>query len=301
MSIATDDELKRVRAQYPAWADRYRALSDGSAPGTVRTPQRVRDLARQLANGQNGPYEIAAATERYLRTAYTYATTVPEPPPNTDVTDYFLFTTKQGYCEYYATAMTVLLRADGIPARVVNGYLPGVRQADGRWLSRESQAHAWVEVYFPGYGWITFDPTPRPDVPPIKRNGPMMPAPLPTPTPAPVPEAAAGAAAPTPTPPPMNDPVQLARPNSANDGPNINPWWFFGPLLALGFFGIIAGAVAWWWLAPLRGLRLGARWYFRLQRSAGLLGGPVNRKPPRRMSLRRQWARNSPPLVGPRP
>ncbi len=271
-SVATAAELGRVRAQYPAWADRYRTLPDGSAPGTVRTPQRVRDLARQLANGQNGPYAIADATERYLRTAYTYATTVPEPPANTDVTDFFLFTTKQGYCEYYATAMTVLMRANGIPARVVNGYLPGIRQADGRWLSRESQAHAWVEVYFPSHGWITFDPTPRPDVPPIQRGPTTAPAPVPTPMPAPAPDAAVPGVAPTPTPNPADDPAQLTRPDGAENGPRINPWWLFGPLLALLLGGVVAAAVAWWWLAPLRGLRLGARWYFRLQRSAGLLG-----------------------------
>src|SRR6185312_4519207 len=113
------------------------------------------------------------------------------PPANRDVTDYFLFDAKAGYCEYFATAMTVLLRADNIPARMVTGYLPGARQADGRFLSRESQAHAWVEVYFPQYGWITFDPTPRPDVAPIVRgDGSTTPAPTLAPAPAPAPAAA---------------------------------------------------------------------------------------------------------------
>lgn len=272
VSTATGDELGRVRGQqYPAWADRYRALPDGSIPGTIRTPQRVRDLARQLAAGQNNPYEVAAATERYLRTAYTYATVVSDPPANTDVTDYFLFTSKQGYCEYYATAMTVLLRANGIPARVVNGYLPGARQADGRFLSRESQAHAWVEVYFPGYGWVSFDPTPRPDVPPLQRPGRTMPAPTPTPTPAPAPEAA-GAVAPTPTPLPATTPNDPTRPNGDEGRFRVNPWWFLAPLLAFGLLGMIAGVFAWLWFAPLRGLSVAAQWYFRLQRSAGWLG-----------------------------
>ncbi len=127
-------------AQYPAWADRYRALPDGTQPNTIRTPQRVRDLAGQIVNtlpaNERDPYNIAAATERYLRSAanFTYATVVDDPPAKADVADYFLFTSKRGYCEYYATAMAVLLRADGLPTRVVNGYLPGARQA-GRALS----------------------------------------------------------------------------------------------------------------------------------------------------------------------
>ena len=73
--------------------------------------------------------------------------------------DCFL-TIKKGYCEYFATAMVMLLRELNVPARYVVGYLPGQKQADGSWLVERSAAHAWVEVYFPNHGWLEFDPTP---------------------------------------------------------------------------------------------------------------------------------------------
>ena len=151
--------------------------------------------ARNWRAASGNPYDIATGIERYLRTTYAYATVINNPPANRDVADYFLFDAKEGYCEYFATAMTVLLRANSIPARVVTGYLPGARQADGRFLSRESQAHSWVEVYFPQYGWITFDPTPRPDVAPIVRGSRASTAPEPPPAPAPAPAPAAAATA----------------------------------------------------------------------------------------------------------
>jgi hypothetical protein len=166
--------------------------------------------------------------------------------------------------------MTVLLRADGIPARVVTGYLPGARQPDGTFLSRESQAHAWVEVWFPQYGWIMFDPTPRPDVPPIQR-GPLSQPPLPTPTPAsapttaPAPQPAApnGAA---PTPPP----TASAAPLPEKGGWHFSPLLFLIPLT----LALLWGLAAWYWFLPLRGLAPAAQWYARLQRSAKLLGVP---------------------------
>ena len=73
----------------------------------------------------------------------------------------FLFVRRAGHCEYFASAMTVMLRAEGIPARYVTGFAPGeYNDVGGDYIIRESDAHAWVEVYFPGFGWITFDPTP---------------------------------------------------------------------------------------------------------------------------------------------
>jgi len=276
-SDATPEQLRQVPAQYPAWTDRYRALPDGAQPNTIKTPQRVRDLAAQLATqlpaNARDPYDLAAATERYLRSdAFTYATVVDDPPAKQDVADYFLFNSKRGYCEYYATAMAVLLRADGLPARVVNGYLPGARQPDGRFLSRESQAHAWVEVYFPKYGWIMFDPTPRPDVPPLTRGPNTVP---PTPAPLPTPEAQPQAVASTPEPPPVT-PVNPVRPNDAS-GFHLpfDPRWLLLPLAILLLMGAGIGAVAWVWFAPLRGLPPGAGWYVRLQRSARWLGVPA--------------------------
>lgn len=266
LSTATADQLRAAATSYPPWLDRYRTLPGGSSQGAIAIPQRVKDLAAQLARDQRDPYDIAAAIERYLRATYGYATVVGTPPANRDITDYFLFDAKEGYCEYFATAMTVLLRANSIPARMVTGYLPGARQADGRFLSRESQAHAWVEVYFPQYGWVTFDPTPRPDVPPITRGAggatPEPPAPAAAPAPSP-------AAAQPQAPPAAQPPVGSL--NAGRDGGfHISPLFLLIPVTLLALWGL----AAWYWFLPFRGLAPAAQWYVRLQRSARWLGVP---------------------------
>jgi transglutaminase-like putative cysteine protease len=122
-------------------------------------PKRVRDLAHTVAAGQSSPYDQALAVEEYLRTETTYALDVPATPPGRDFVDYYLFDLKRGYCSYSATAMVVMLRTLGISARWVQGFAvaPGQAVVDLPWAN----AHAWVEAYFPGYGWATFDPTPR--------------------------------------------------------------------------------------------------------------------------------------------
>jgi uncharacterized protein YqcC (DUF446 family) len=85
---------------------------------------------------------------------------VPAPPPNRDVVDYFLFDAKRGYCDYYATALVVLARAAGLPARLVVGYASGsFNSFTGQYIVVEADAHSWVEIYFPDYGWIEFEPT----------------------------------------------------------------------------------------------------------------------------------------------
>ena len=265
ISTATADQLRNAATAYPQWLDRYRILPNGSAPNTIATPQRVKDLAAQLASGQRDPYDIATGIERYLRTTYGYATVISNPPANRDVADYFLFDAKEGYCEYFATAMTVLLRADNIPARMVTGYLPGARQADGRFLSRESQAHAWVEVYFPQYGWITFDPTPRPDVSPITRGaGSTEPEPPPPPAPAP-----ASAQPPAPSTTPAQQPTASLS-AGRDSGFHFSPLLLLIPLTLLAFWAL----GAWYWFIPFRGLAPAAQWYARLQRSARWLGVP---------------------------
>jgi hypothetical protein len=116
-------------------------------------------LARDLTATQPTAYDRAKAIEAYLRT-FPYDLNVPTPPPGRDVADYFLFDLQRGYCDYYATAMVVLARAAGLPARLVVGYATGFYDsANGRYLVTEADAHAWVEIYFAGYGWIEFEPT----------------------------------------------------------------------------------------------------------------------------------------------
>jgi transglutaminase-like putative cysteine protease len=127
-------------------------------PETV--PQRVKDLAARLTQGAASPYDKALRLQEYLRITYAYNLDVPAPPPNRDVVDYFLFEAPGGFCSYYATAMTVMLRSQGVPARVVAGFATG--EYDGllrKYRVPARSAHAWVEVYFPTYGWIEFEPT----------------------------------------------------------------------------------------------------------------------------------------------
>lgn len=121
---------------------------------------RVADLAREVTRKSRTPHEMAQAVERHLRQDYQYSLDA-----GTDASDSpleeFLFTRKTGYCEHYATAMVVMLRTLGIPARLVTGFLPGEWNDFGNYYTvRQRDAHAWVEVFFPRSGWITFDPTP---------------------------------------------------------------------------------------------------------------------------------------------
>jgi transglutaminase-like putative cysteine protease len=131
-----------------------------------RLDPRVAELARQITARAATPYDKAVAIERYLRTNYRYTLNLTG-RPGEDALARFLFVNRAGHCEYFASAMTILLRTLGVPARYVNGFLPGEYNDVGNdYIIRASDAHSWVEVYFPGYGWLTFDPTPAaPDVP----------------------------------------------------------------------------------------------------------------------------------------
>ena len=121
---------------------------------------RVEQLARQITANAATPYDKATAIEIYLRTRFGYTLDLTGKPEE-DALARFLFVTRSGHCEYFASAMTVMLRTLGVPARVVNGFLPGqYNDIGGDYIVRASDAHTWVEVYFPGYGWLTFDPTP---------------------------------------------------------------------------------------------------------------------------------------------
>ncbi len=120
----------------------------------------VRDLAREVTGKSSTPFEKILAVEEHLRAQYRYSLDLNTTLSTTPLDD-FLFTRKTGYCEHYATAMVVLLRTLGIPARLVTGFLPGEWNDVGNYyVVRQRDAHAWVEVYFPKSGWITFDPTP---------------------------------------------------------------------------------------------------------------------------------------------
>ncbi|WP_379127616.1 DUF4129 domain-containing transglutaminase family protein [Paenibacillus sp. sgz500958] len=126
-------------------------------------PTRVRELADRLTSSADSRYDAAVSVMNYLKTHYTYTLDTKVPPAGADFTDDFLFEVTKGYCVHFATAMTVLLRSADIPARYVKGYGPGTLEVGSvppRYTVTQGDAHAWVEVYFPGAGWVPFDPTP---------------------------------------------------------------------------------------------------------------------------------------------
>lgn len=144
----------RIGEAYPDWvSSRYLQL-----PDTVT--ERTRELARSITQGLDNPYDKAVAIQNWLRENISYNLNVEAPPDGRDAVDWILFESRQGYCNYYATAMVVMLRTLGIPARFSAGYAQGEWNAEyGVFRVRERDAHAWPEVFFPGYGWVEFEPT----------------------------------------------------------------------------------------------------------------------------------------------
>lgn len=153
MAAADEDSLRAAGTDYPEWIKaRYLQLLDS-------LPQRVRDLAEEITHDKTNPYDKASALEEYLR-QIKYNSMIESPPSNQDLVDWFLFDLQEGYCDYYASAMVVMARVVGIPARVAVGYGRGEYNAEaGAYRVRDNNAHAWVEIYFPHYGWVEFEPT----------------------------------------------------------------------------------------------------------------------------------------------
>jgi transglutaminase-like putative cysteine protease len=121
---------------------------------------RIPELARKITVSANNPYDKSLALEAYLRSHFGYTLRLAG-KPGADPLAHFLFEAKAGHCEYFASSMAVMLRTLGIPSREVNGFLPGeYNDVGGDYIVRASDAHSWVEAYFPGNGWLTFDPTP---------------------------------------------------------------------------------------------------------------------------------------------
>ncbi|TFG71220.1 MAG: transglutaminase domain-containing protein, partial [Anaerolineales bacterium] len=150
---ASVEKLQAAGRNYPPEiAARYLDLPDS-------IPKRVLTLASEITGTERTPYDQAIAIESYLRTI-PYSLEVEAPPFGTDIVDYFLFTLQRGYCDYYASAMVVMARATGTPARIVVGYASGnYDPSAGQFIVRERHAHTWVEVYFPEIGWVEFEPT----------------------------------------------------------------------------------------------------------------------------------------------
>ncbi len=149
----TARQLAEAPATYPPQiVEVYLAL-----PSSL--PERVVDLAKEATAEVGTPYARALALEAYLR-SFSYDLEVAKPPEGRDVVDYFLFDLQRGYCDYFASAMVVMARSVGIPARLAVGYAMGNYDfQQGTYVVTEKDAHAWPELYFPDYGWIPFEPT----------------------------------------------------------------------------------------------------------------------------------------------
>lgn len=154
--------LRTAFPNYPAWVtDNYLQVPDTISPET-------RQLAAQLTAPYNNAYDKAIAIRDYLRATITYNDQIDAAPEGVDPIHYILFERREGYCNYYASAMAMMLRLQGVPARVVVGYAQGEWNEEGSaYRVRASDAHTWVEAYFPGYGWIQFEPTAS--LPPLDR------------------------------------------------------------------------------------------------------------------------------------
>lgn len=164
----TPEDLRAAESEYPDWVTAtYTALPDS-------LPIRVSALADDVAGDETTPYDKALAIETYLRDNYPVTYNPGEPPPGSDTIDYFLFESKTGFFDYHASAMTLMLRAVDVPSRLAVGFVVDETDGDGlgSYTVRDKNAYSWTEVYFPGYGWIPFNPSPdRPaDLTPKERT-----------------------------------------------------------------------------------------------------------------------------------
>lgn len=305
MSVATATELRAAGQNYPEWVTRlYLYISPWITDRTIFLADQI-----VIDSGAITPYDQAKAIERYLRQNISYNESIPTPPQDQDPIDWVLFDLKEGYCNYYASAMIVMLRSRGIPARMAAGFAEGNYDSErGVYVVTERDAHTWVEAYFPGYGWIEFEPTAAQS--PLDRDGDNEPPPeivsqpspvpsptatfTPLPTATPIPTATPPDQAdnppppsemptltptftPSPTPTPVIVPTQPAPMNPQPD----NPLQVILPAIGLMFAGLLVllfmvliGLLLWWWweIRGFSGLGPVARAYARLERYVSLLG-----------------------------
>jgi transglutaminase-like putative cysteine protease len=168
-------DLRQAGVNYPTWVtDHYLQL-----PADL--PPEIGSLALEITAGLETPYDKATAVTTYLRENIAYKTTIEAAPAGRDMLSWFLFDVKSGFCNYYASAEVVMLRSIGIPARMVVGYAQGEYEPPNQYTVRQRDSHAWPEVYFPGIGWVEFEPTGNQD--PLVRPAGQDPSAQITPTP----------------------------------------------------------------------------------------------------------------------
>lgn len=241
----------------------YRALPE-------HMEQEIFDIAYAAVAGAETPYEMALALQQHLSTGYTYTLDAPLQQPDMDFVATFLLLNKQGYCTHFASAMTVLCRMVGLPARYVEGFVATPEtegEQAGMAIVTGKQGHAWTEVYFKGFGWLTFDatpagadaiylspdqleqpteeratePTPTPEAPQPSETPSPSPTATPTSTPSPTPETTDSSATPVPEPSDTPDAPQAQPKAEKKDF----PWWVLPVILApLALLGRIL------WMTP---------------------------------------------------
>lgn len=157
-------QLRAAGTEYPEWvANKYLQMPQNFSP-------RIRKLAAEITAKADTPYDKALAITNFLRQSIEYTDTLPQTPRNKDTLEWVLFDYKKAYCVYYATSEILMLRSLGVPARMAVGFSQGagVREKENliedtslpsKYIVREKNAHAWPEVYFPGIGWVEFEPT----------------------------------------------------------------------------------------------------------------------------------------------
>ncbi|CAA9488428.1 MAG: FIG001454: Transglutaminase-like enzymes, putative cysteine proteases [uncultured Rubrobacteraceae bacterium] len=152
---ASPDALRAAGTAYPEpVTEKYLGLPEGGQ-------ERTRELAREITKDATNPYDAVIALNEHLKNNYPYDLSIAPQREEMDAVEYFLFEEGRGYCEQFSSSLAVMARSLGIPARIATGYVPGeYNPFTGLYEVRASDAHAWVEVYFPGQGWSTFDPTP---------------------------------------------------------------------------------------------------------------------------------------------
>ncbi len=154
VSLADATSLRNATQTYPDWIqEKYLQFPDTITPETIA-------LAEELTAGLTNPFDKAIAIRDWLRNNIAYNDQIAAPPDGVDPVHYILFEGKEAYCNYYASGMVMMLRSQGIPARFVAGYAQGDwDEESSSYRVRSSNSHSWAEVFFPGYGWIQFEPT----------------------------------------------------------------------------------------------------------------------------------------------
>jgi transglutaminase-like putative cysteine protease len=151
--VPTPEELDHVQDLAPVQYGRWTELPEDLDP-------RFEQIAQEWTADTASAYDKVFAIQRHFHSnGFTYSTDV-DVAEGADALLTFLTRTKTGFCQQYATAMAVLVRTLGLPARIAVGYQVGTLQDDGTYLVQSTDAHAWVEVFFEGYGWLPFEPTP---------------------------------------------------------------------------------------------------------------------------------------------